>query len=115
MGPPGRPEDHVAGHVLTPFSRDSRVRWHAEGTMAVDIRTIEVSDHVRAKINGKHGLSELDVMEACEMPLAAAWDADPERGDRLLIRGRTSSGRIIRIVLYPIDVTSGTWRLGTAF
>ena len=83
--------------------------------MAADIRMIEVSDRVRAKINGKHQVSEQDVMEACEAPLAAAWDNDPERGNRLLVRGCTRSGRVIRIVLFPIDAQSGTWRLGTAF
>ena len=82
--------------------------------MAVRIYVIEISDHVRAKINGRHGLTEDDVIDACERYEQAVFDQD-DRGRRLLLRGRTRSGRTVRIVLYPVDEAAGTWRLVTAF
>lgn len=82
--------------------------------MAVRIYYIEVTDPVRAKINGKHGVTEDDVADACQHAERAVLDED-ERGRRLLVRGLTRSGRSIRVVLYPIDEEAGTWRLGTAF
>ena len=78
------------------------------------IHEIEVSDHVRAKINSKHGVTEDDVLDACDNIVKAGWIEDPQRGPRLLIEGRTPSGRTIRLILYPVDPEKGTWRLGTA-
>lgn len=78
------------------------------------IHEVEVSDHVRAKINSKHGVTEDDVLDACEDIVTAGWIEEPERGPRLLIVGRTASGRTIRVILYPVDPDAGTWRLGTA-
>jgi hypothetical protein len=83
--------------------------------MGVVIRVIEVSDHVKSKINSKHGVTEDDVVEACERYTEAVWDEDPERGRRLLVKGTTRSGRVVRVVLYPDEPDRGTWRLGTAF
>lgn len=83
--------------------------------MAVAIRVIEVSDQVRSKISGRHRLSELDVVEVCSSYELAAFDEDEERGRRLLVRGRLRSGRVVRVVLYPVDEAAGVWRLGTAF
>lgn len=83
--------------------------------MAILVESIEISAHVRAKINGKHGVSEDDVVHAVEYYRAAAWDHDDVAGTRLLVRGPTSSGRTLRVVLYPIDEEAGTWRLATAF
>jgi hypothetical protein len=83
--------------------------------MRVEIRDIEMSAHVVSKINQKHGCTADDVWEACENALAAAWDDDPDRGFRLLIRGLTSQKRELRVVLYPLDIQLGRYRLGTAF
>jgi len=82
------------------------------------IGLIECSTAVEAKINGKHGLSLQDVRDAVQWParpLRLSWlsaDVDP-RGPRLAVEGRTSDGRILKAVLYPVD-DQGTWRLGTA-
>jgi hypothetical protein len=83
--------------------------------VAVLIRLIDVSDHVRSKISGLHDLMEDDVIDACERYVIASWEDDPERGRRLLITGPTSHGRVIRVVLYAVDEESGHYRLATAF
>lgn len=83
--------------------------------MRVDIRDLECSVAVQAKINGKHHISVDDVWHACENARAAAWHDDPERGRRLLVAGPALGGRPIRVILYPVDAESGTWRLATAF
>jgi len=75
----------------------------------------EPSDWVRAKINAKNpGISFDEVLEVCGNYEKAALSNDPERGTRLLVRG-WYGGRVMRIVLYPIDQDRGTWRLATAF
>lgn len=79
------------------------------------ITFIEVSDQVRSKIISKHRVTEDEVEEACEDYIDASWDHDPERGLRLLVQGRTEKGRLLDIVLYPVDPAQGTWRLATAF
>lgn len=77
--------------------------------VAVLIRVILVSEHVRSKINGRHRLSEEDVVEVCASYDRAVFDDDDDRGLRLLIRGRLVSGREVRVVLFPVAVE------GTAF
>ena len=84
--------------------------------MDTDILVIEMSDNVRAKLSGKHNLSEDDVVFACGDGLErAGWEDDPEHGRRLLVRGQTPNKRRIRVFLYPIPGESGAFRLGTAF
>ncbi len=84
--------------------------------MALWITDVEYSDIVVAKLNQKHGCTIDDVFEALEGDhVSARWDDDPDRGRRLLVRGRTRSGRVLRVVLYPIDLDAGTFRLITAF
>ena len=56
-----------------------------------------------------------EVREAC-VPDAydrAGWEDDEEHGRRLLVEGRTAQGRRLKIVLQPIDVHEGIWRLRT--
>lgn len=79
------------------------------------ITDVDISAAMVAKINSKHGITVEDVEDACYGGvLGGSWHDDPRRGTRLLIRGVTESGRILRIVLYPIDVQRGWYRLGTA-
>lgn len=42
------------------------------------------------------------------------WDSDNDRGERLMVVGRTYAGRTLYVVLYPVDEDDGTWTLGTA-
>jgi hypothetical protein len=55
------------------------------------------------------------VREACvpESYDAARWSVDPVHGERLLVRARTREGLRLRIVLQPVDVAEGIWRLRT--
>lgn len=75
---------------------------------------VEVSAHVESKINAQHNTSIDDVVEALDDLDKAVWHED-ERGLRLLVRGRTASGRRLLVVLYPLDPTVGSWRLATAY
>lgn len=83
------------------------------------IGQIICSEKVAQKINSKHGVTLDEVRDAVQWParpLRASWlgsDLDP-RGPRLALEGRTAQGRILRVVLYPVDVDEGAWRLGTA-
>lgn len=69
---------------------------------------------VSAKIRTKHNLTDDEVQAACRAVVTAAFDIDPKRGRRLLLTGR-GFGRILKVVLYPVDERDGTWRLATAF
>jgi hypothetical protein len=42
------------------------------------------------------------------------WHPDAARGWRLLVTAKTYVGRRLLVVLYPVDESEGTWRLGTA-
>jgi hypothetical protein len=80
------------------------------------IGVIVCSSRVLEKINSKHGVSIDEVRDAFQWPATparASWVED-HRGRRLAVEGFTARGRRIRAVLYPVDVTQGTWRLGTA-
>lgn len=83
----------------------------------VYVAVIDCSADVRAKINQKHSVTVDEVHEAVLYPARlrrAAWVWDAQRGNRLVAEGVTLSGRVLRIVLYPVDEKGGTWRLGTA-
>jgi hypothetical protein len=83
----------------------------ASGTVRIEINELEEpSDHVVPKINGLHQVSFDDVLDVCESPDHAVLNDDADRGLRLLVRGRLR-GRTVRVILYPIDIDRGTWRL----
>ena len=67
-----------------------------------------------AKINSIHHLTIDDVEWVVEHYEKMAWDDDPEHGLRLLVRGRTEFGRLVRVVLFPTD-SIGVFNVGTAF
>lgn len=80
-----------------------------------EIREIIPSDPgTQAKISGKHQLSLDDVEDALGGPISQRWDVDPDRGRRLLVRGRVR-GRSVDIVLKLLDGERGIWELKTAF
>jgi hypothetical protein len=70
---------------------------------------------VEAKIRRRRFVTGDEVREAC-IPDAydrAGWEDDEEHGRRLLIVCRTAQGRRLKVVLQPIDVHEGIWRLRT--
>jgi hypothetical protein len=80
------------------------------------IAVIVCSARVLEKINSKHGVSIDEVRDAFQWPATptrASWVLD-HRGRRLAVEGFAARGRVVRAVLYPVDVAQGTWRLGTA-
>lgn len=81
--------------------------------MATVINEVEYSDWVLGKVNQKHRCSIDDVFDAIENNDSARWVEDDENGRRLLIYGRTTNRRLLRIYLFPIDEDAGTFRLGT--
>lgn len=75
---------------------------------------LEISPAVATKIQSKHGVTPDEVREALDNYEHARWDYSDERGVRLLVIGRTSRGRTIKIVLQPVHGSEGDWRLRTA-
>ncbi len=91
----------------------------SELALLIYIGQVVVPPAVAEKIGSKHGLSEQDVRDAVQWParvLQASWLEPPDdpRGPRLVVKGLTGTGRLIKVVLYPVDQTDGIWRLGTA-
>lgn len=81
--------------------------------MAEEIRSVYISDAMRAKIGSKHGLSPDDVLDACSNVRSAAWHLHEEYGWRLLVEGWNQYGRLVQVKLYP-TTKQGHWNLGTA-
>jgi hypothetical protein len=47
-------------------------------------------------------------------PLQAVWNDHPEHGRRLVLYANDEQNRLLKVVLQPVDVAEGTWRLRTA-
>lgn len=81
-------------------------------------QVLPASESLRKKIHMKHDVTEVEVHEAvvlCDVESSVwSWDERPDRGWRLLVTGRTYTGRRLFVVLYPVDEDDGVWRLGTA-
>jgi hypothetical protein len=75
---------------------------------------IEISPAMAEKIQSKHGVTPDEVREACTGQVRGGWHDHPEYGRRLLVVGTTAGGRVLKVILQPVDVTDGTWRLRTA-
>ncbi|MFC8130523.1 hypothetical protein [Streptomyces sp. NPDC057302] len=81
------------------------------------IAEIRISDTMAEKIQSKHGVTPAEVREACQAPsryTKAGWSDEPERGLRLIVHGESEAGRYLKIVLFPVDIADGIYRLGTA-
>lgn len=81
------------------------------------IAQIEISSAMAVKIQSKHGVTPAEVREACQAPnryTSAGWSNEPERGLRLIVFGSSAAGRRLKIVLFPVDIDEGIYRLGTA-
>jgi hypothetical protein len=79
------------------------------------IAEIQISDAMEAKIRHRRFVTGDEVREACAPDAydRAGWEDDEQHGRRLLVEGRTAQGRRLLIVLQPVDVTEGIWRLRT--
>lgn len=77
---------------------------------------IIASSAVLAKINQKHNVTLEEVREAALLGAAdqVAWHNHPERGWRLLVKGKTADGQPLNIVLYPDENDEERFYLGTA-
>jgi hypothetical protein len=83
---------------------------------ALWIAEIRISEAVEDKLSTKHNLSGAIIRAVC-VPRqydAAAWEDHPEHGERLVVQAHDEFG-MIRVVLQPVDVTEGIWRLRTAW
>lgn len=79
------------------------------------IAEIQISDEMEAKIRSRRFVTGDQVREACipDSYERAGWDYHPEHGRRLLVVCRTSDNVRLKLILQPIDVTGGIWRLRT--
>lgn len=75
---------------------------------------IEISAAMAEKLQSKHGITPDEVREACHRYIQAGWHHHEVHGERLLVIGETRAGRKLKVILQPVDVTDGTWRLRTA-
>lgn len=79
------------------------------------IAEIQISEEMEAKIRSRRFVTGDQVREAC-IPDAyegAGWHYHPEHGWRLLVVCRTSDHVRLKVILQPVDVTEGIWRLRT--
>jgi hypothetical protein len=79
------------------------------------IAEIQISDAMEHKIRSRRFVTGDEVREAC-IPDAydeAGWHDHPEHGRRLFVVGRTAQGLRLKIILQPVDIREGIWRLRT--
>lgn len=87
---------------------------------SVDIAQLIIDDSIEAKIKAKTPpLTPTEVREAVIYAKDAflAWEDDDTHGSRLVVRGKTRSGRSIIAYLIPLnenDPEEGTFKLKTA-
>jgi len=86
--------------------------------LRVYIGYIHISQRMAEKIAVKHNVTSDEVREACQAPSRyerASWHWHPEYGWRLIVFGWAASGRRLKVVLQPVDMIDGTYRLRTAW
>lgn len=73
------------------------------------IKALEIDDHILEKIESKHGISFVEVEEAC-----LSDERHVRRGREGLYKvfSQTSAGRYILVVL--VNLGGGNWRVATA-
>jgi len=82
----------------------------------VYIAVVRASYAVEMKIGQKRGLTLAEVREAVVLTQVerSSWHFSEDRGWRLYVTGPTYSGARLNVVLYPVDISDGTWDLATA-
>lgn len=79
------------------------------------IAEIQISEEMESKIRSRRFVTGDQLREAC-IPDAyerAGWHYHPEHGRRLLVVCRTSDNVGRKVILQPIDLSEGIWRLRT--
>jgi hypothetical protein len=92
---------HARGGALVVPHKDRKLRWPPRqfgqrprqrrdtvAAVGVDLRKINITPAVRAKIGSKHGITRVQVLAACTNVIRTAWHTD-ERGRRLYLEGYT--------------------------
>jgi hypothetical protein len=79
------------------------------------IAEIQISPAMEQKIRTRRFVTGDQVREACvpDRYERAGWDVDPLHGRRLAVVCRTADGVTLKVVLQPVDVHEGIWRLRT--
>ena len=83
---------------------------------AIWIGFIDVPASIETKIRTRRGVTGDQVQAACQwpaVPIRVGWNEHPEHGLRLLVLTRDEQGRLLRVILSPVDEADGTWRLRT--
>jgi len=80
------------------------------------IAEIRISAAMETKIRTRRFVTGDQVREACvpDHYERAGWDDDPVHGRRLALWCTTSDGVRLLVLLQPVDVREGIWRLRTA-
>ncbi len=81
------------------------------------VARLQISCRTADKISNRHGLQDDEIRDAvvCVQGLPFAWDDDPDRGLRALVRIKIQ-GSVVLVVLYPVDDPTGdVWNLGSAY
>jgi len=101
------------------------VPWPVAYIAAIEPPSQAIIDKIARKHDGVTFDEVREAMILCEVQ-DSTWDYDPDplRGWRLIAAGWTYEGRVLEVILYPIDSpahgfdppdqTDGVWRLGTA-
>lgn len=79
------------------------------------IAEIQISEEMEVKIRSRRFVTGGQVREACTPDAyeRAGWHDHPEHGRRLLVVCHTSDNVRLKVILQPIDITEGIWRLRT--
>lgn len=79
------------------------------------IAEIEISEEKEQKIRTRRFVTGQQVREACvpDQYERAGWDDDPVHGLRLAVACTTLTGVRLKVLLEPVDVPEGIWRLRT--
>lgn len=79
------------------------------------IAEIQISDEMEYKIRTRRFVTGAQIREACipDVYDDAGWHNHPEHGRRLLVVCRTSDNVRRKVILKPINVPEGIWRLRT--
>ena len=113
----GMPRSAARGHRLVTPLRSAQYRSEiVPRPTRVWIAEIVCSDRVAHKIRTKHGVDVHQVREAVQFYgyRDARWHVHPERGERLIVRGKDFTGKSLIVLLKPLDLDDGTFRLVTA-
>jgi hypothetical protein len=82
----------------------------------VDVENLYFSQHVLNKLWDKHDLSQEEVEDALyENNIDARWERHKLHGLRAVVHTQLVDGRMLKVLLKPIDPDNGTWSVITAY